>query len=283
MKLLRFLANLDRRVIYLLVFVIVALPLIWRSSPRIEISPEVQNAYNSIQKIPAGGVLLVSIDFDGASEAELQPMLVSVLRHAFSRNLKVIMTAQWPLGLPIGQLALDSTAAEYGKVYGRDYVNIGYRPGGNALMVGIGKSGFRQYFNRDYRGTPIDSFEFMRNVNNYGQIDRLVGLEAGASGDAWVLYAGAQFGLRIILGVTGVMATSMYPYLDAKQIEGLIGGLKGAAEYETLISHPSRGVWGMNSQSYLHLLIILLVILGNLTYWLERRVKNKPHPGKAKL
>ena len=278
MKLLKWLASLDRRVIYALVLVVVIAPLIWKSSPPIEISPEVQMAYNSLDKVPANGIVMFSIDYDGASEAELQPMMLAMLRHCFSRNVRVIMTAQWPLGMPLGQMALDSAAVEYHKEYGKDYINIGYRPGGNALMVGLGKSGFRQYFLRDFRGTMIDSFPFMRTVHNYGQIDRLVGLEAGASGDAWVQYAGAQFGLRIILGVTGVMATSMYPYLDAKQIDGLVGGLRGAAEYETLIHHPHRGVWGMNSQSYVHLLIIVLVILGNITFYFERRAKNK-RPG----
>jgi hypothetical protein len=276
--------TIDRRIIYGLVLVVVILPLIWKSTPEIEISPEVEMAYKSIDKVPANGVVLVSIDYDGASEAELQPMLMAVLRHCFARNVKVILTAQWPLGLPLGQLGLEQAAAEFHREYGKDYVNIGYRPGGNALMVGLGKSGFRQYFARDFRGTPVDSFPFMRNVHNYGQIDRLVGLEAGASGDAWVQYAGAQFGLRIILGVTGVMATSAYPYIQAKQIEGLIGGLKGAAEYETLIGHPHRGTWGMNSQSYVHVLIVLLVILGNVVFFVERRAKRSPgaKPGTVK-
>jgi len=281
MKLLKWLASLDRRVIYVLVLIVTIIPLIWKSSPPIEISPEVQMAYNSLDKVPAGGIVMFSIDYDGASEAELQPMLMAMLRHCFARNVRVIMTAQWPLGMPLGQMALDSAAAEFDKVYGADYINVGYRPGGNALMVGLGKSGFRQYFLRDFRGMPIDSAPFMRTVHNYGQIDRLVGLEAGASGDLWVQYAGAQFGLRIILGVAGVMATSMYPYLDAKQIEGLVGGLRGAAEYETLISHPHRGIWGMNSQSYVHVLIVVLVILGNLTFYFERRAKKKGPGGRG--
>jgi hypothetical protein len=176
---------------------------------------------------------------------------------------------------------MESAAVEYHKIYGKDYINLGYRPGQNALMVGLGKEGFHRYFNRDFRGQLIDNFEIMKNVHNYAQIDRLIGLEAGSSGDLWVQFAGAQFGVRIILGVTGVMATSMYPYLQAKQIEGLIGGLKGAAEYETLVGHPHRGVWGMNSQSYLHALIIILVILGNIAYYATRNLKGREETRKA--
>jgi hypothetical protein len=276
MSFLQRLANIDRRVLYALVLVVVILPLIWRSSPKVEVSPEVEQAYRSLQQVPANGVVLVSIDYDGASEAELQPMLSAVLRQCFRRNVRVIMMAQWPLGLTLGQTGLEQVAAEFRKEYGRDYINIGYRPGGAALMVGLGKEGFRRYFSRDYQGRAIDDFPIMKDIRNYGQIDRLVGLEAGAMGDHWVQYAGAQFGLRIILGVTGVMATSAYPYLQAKQIEGLVGGLRGAAEYETLIGHPERGIWGMNSQSYVHLLIILFVLIGNVTFYLTRRRRPKP-------
>lgn len=262
--------QLDRRLIYLLMFLAILIPIMIRSVPEIEISDQVRQAYNSIERVPQGGIVMISIDYDPSSEAELQPMLIAILHHCFQRDIKVILTGQWPLGIPLGQAALELIATQYGKVYGRDYVNIGYRPGGQALMVGIGQSGFRQYFNRDFRGTPIDSFAFMRRVANYDQIDRLVALEAGAAGDLWVQYAGAQFGLKIILGVTGVMATSMYPYLDAGQIQGLLGGLKGAAEYETLVHRPQQASWFMNSQSFGHLLIIVLVILGNLASYLER-------------
>jgi hypothetical protein len=272
----------DRRIVYAAVLVTVVIPLVWRSNPAVEVSPEVRQAYASIDKVPLNGVVMISIDYDGGSEAELQPMLLAIARHCFTKNLKVILTGQWPNGLPLGQGGMEEMARACGKEYGKDFVNIGYRPGRQALMVGIGLSGLRQYFTTDFRGVPLDSFSFMRSVRNYGQIDRLVGLEAGAEGDYWVQYAGAQFGLRIVLGVTGVMATSAYPYLQAGQIDGLIGGLRGAAEYETLVQHPGRGIWGMNSQSYVHLLIILFVILGNVTFYLDQRKRPKAKPeGKA--
>jgi hypothetical protein len=113
----------------------------------------------------------------------------------------------------------------------------------------------------------------MRLVHNYNNIDMLVGLEAGATGDAWVQYAGARFGLKMFLGATGVSAPDFYPYLQAKQIEGMIAGLQGAAEYETLVKQTGTGILGMPAQSVVHGLIILFIIIGNIGYFLTRKKK----------
>ena len=50
------------------------------------------------------------------------------------------------------------------------------------------------------------------------------------------------------------------------QINGLIGGLRGAAEYESLIGQKGKAVAGMDAQSATHLAIIVLVIMCNLFY-----------------
>ncbi len=67
------------------------------------------------------------------------------------------------------------------------------------------------------------------------------------------------------------MAPNYYNYLQSGQIFGLIGGLRGAAEYEELVNHPGKAVRGMFVQSIAHLLIVAFIILGNVTYIIERR------------
>ena len=72
-------------------------------------------------------------------------------------------------------------------------------------------------------------------------------------------------------GCTGVMAPGLYPLLRSGQINGLIGGLRGAAEYETLIDQKGRAIAGMDAQSATHLAIIVLVIICNLFYFSLRK------------
>ncbi len=273
MKFWERLGEIDRRIIYAIIGIAVIVPLVLKIKMPIRVSDTVRNAYHSVDRLQSGSIVMISIDYDAASEPELQPMLIAVLRHCFKKDIKVVLLGHWALGLPLGEIALNKVAAEYKKVYGADYINLGYRPGYSALMVGIGRE-IRDFFSTDYRGVPLDSFPFMRKVHNYQQIDLLVGLEAGATGDAWVQFAGARFGLKMFLGATGVSAPDLYPYIQANQITGLIAGLQGAAEYEILVKETGTGTLGMPTQSVVHGLIILFIILGNLSYFILRK-KNK--------
>lgn len=266
------LATIDRRYIYILIVITVTLPFLLKTALPIRVSPPVMSAHTAVDTLKTGSVILVSIDYDPTSLPEIQPMLVSILRHAFSKGVKVIMMGHIPLGIPVGQLGLEQVVEEMGMKYGEDYVNLGYRPGYTAVMVTMGRA-IREVFWSDYRGTPVDEFPLMRNIVNYEQIDLLVTLAHGYAAEFWAQYAGARYGQRIIVGCTAVVAPDLYPYLQAGQIEGLIGGLKGAAEYETLIGRPGVGVLGMPAQSLTHIVILLFIIFGNIGYFVLRRKK----------
>lgn len=263
-------ASIDRRILYVLLALVVALPLVLKPKAAIRVSEPVRGAFQAVDRLPAGSVVMVSIDFDPSSAPELQPMLVALLRHCFRKDLKVLVTGQLALGLPMAEIALNQVAPEAGAVYGEDYVNIGYRPGYTALMVGIGRE-LRDFFRTDYRGVPVDSFPFMRSVHTYRDIALLVTLAHGAVADVWIQYVGGRFDQEIVAGVTGVNAPGMYQYLQAGQIAGLVGGLQGAAEYETLVGQPGSATLGMPAQAWAHALIILLLVIGNAGYLLARR------------
>lgn len=264
------LGKLDRRIIYLIVAFGVIIPILMKAIFPVSPLPEVKKAFEEIDRLPPGSVVMFSVDYDASSMPELQPMLVAMLRHCFRNNLKVLLMGHWPLGLPLGQIALEQVAKEFNKKYGVDYVFLGYRPGVAAVMINLGKE-IRLVFNNDYKGTPIDSLPMMQNIHNYNDIAILVGLEAGATGDAWVQFAQARYNQKIILGATAVVAPDLYPYLQANQIVGLIGGLRGAADYENLIKTPGPAILGMPAQTTIHILVIILIIFGNIGYLTLRR------------
>lgn len=266
------LAKIDRRIIYIIVFISVTIPLLTRKGFKFEPLQEVKRAYDFIESLPEGSVVMISIDYDAASMPELQPLLEVVLTHIFRNNLKVIMLGHWPLGLPLGQIALEKVAREMHKKYGEDYVFLGYRPGVAAVILNMGKD-IRGVFNSDYRGKPIDSIPLMKNIHNYSDIALLIGFEAGATGDVWVQFGQARFGLKIILTSTAVVAPDMYPYYQAGQIVGLIGGLRGAADYEILVNKKGIAYAGMTAQTVIHVMIIALILLGNIGYFALRRMK----------
>jgi hypothetical protein len=73
------------------------------------------------------------------------------------------------------------------------------------------------------------------------------------------------------------VAPDYYPYLQTGQLVGQLGGMRGAAEYEQLVYdagyHPSKGLANkaMNAISSTHVLIMLLIVVGNLAFWQDRR------------
>jgi len=267
-------AKIDRRIIYILLALVIIMPFFIHIIMPIRAAGPEQAAYNAVESLPTGTPVLISMDFDPASMPELKPMATAIMRHCFSKGLKVIMLGHWYTGVPLAQLILEDVASEFELEYGKDYVNLGYRPGGSAVVLAMGKE-LRDVFPTDYKGTPIDSLPMMVSIHNYSQTPLLVAFEAGATGDMWVQYAWARFRLNIVLGMTAVSAPDAYPYLQANQIVGLIGGLKGAAAYEMLIKRHGVASVGMPAQSYAHLLIIIFIILGNIGYFVTRKRRSK--------
>jgi hypothetical protein len=91
--------------------------------------------------------------------------------------------------------------------------------------------------------------------------------------DQWIWYYHARYRGNLATAQTAIGAPRYYQYLQTGQLVGLIGGMKGAAEYERLVGHPGLATVGMDSQSIAHLLIIGFVMLGNVILWLEKRRK----------
>ena len=115
----------------------------------------------------------------------------------------------------------------------------------------------------------------MDSVVNYEQVSFIFEIADNATADYWVSIVNAQYGVPMGCGTTAVSAPKYYAFVGAGQFVGLLGGMKGAAEYEILVGKKAKAVVGMGAQSLVHLLIIGFVILGNLGYFLGPRTKKR--------
>lgn len=264
------LANMDRRIIYLVIGLAVIIPFFVPMQLPIYISPPVQSVYDYIEAMPEGSVVLMGFNFSPATKPELYPMCVAVLRHCYSRNLKVIGMTVNPSAATLADEAMRKVAEEYDYEEMEDYTYLGQKYGSRQIMLGIGED-IAGPFPEDYSGTPLSEIPMMKGIKNYEDIDLVMDFGSANTPERWVEYAGARYHQTIAVGCTGVMVSGLYPYLKAGQLVGLIGGLKGAAEYEKLINRQGKGVLGMKSQSIAHIAIILMVVMGNVAYLLSRR------------
>ena len=267
--------EIDRRWIFLAIGIAVIIPFFFPLGLPISVTEPVQNLYDALDEIPPNGrPLLLAIDYAPATLPELEPMALALLRHAFSNDVNVAVLTLHPAGYGLAERAVNQVAEEMGQIYGEDYCFLGFRPGISAVILGMGVN-IRNVFPEDAYETPLNEIPMMDGVRNYDDIPLLISLAGWGAAEAWVYYAYQPYGQRVGAGVTAVMATDFYPYLDTGQLVGLLGGMRGAAEYEELIDHPDAGVRGMDSQSVIHILIIILIVLGNIAYFGARRKKRE--------
>ncbi len=215
-------------------------------------------------------MLLVAIDYDPSTLAELKPMTDSILGQAWDRGARIILTSLSQFAPAMAQGIIEKNAKEHGKTNGVDYVFLGYKPYPAITILAMGTD-FRVPFPNDHYGTPLDAIPMMRDIHNYRNVKAVISLAASDSVDNWVQYGNAKYGVPLAIGVAGVMASDYYPFLQSGQIFGIIPGMKGAAEYEQLTGRKGEGSRGMPYQVATHIVILAFIVVSNIGYIARRR------------
>ncbi|MFC1572100.1 hypothetical protein ACFL6M_00730 [Candidatus Eisenbacteria bacterium] len=263
------LMNVDRRIIFLVIALSVALPLIFPLNLPVKSSREARAYYDEMEKLKAGDEIIFSFDYEPDVMAELDPMSLATLRHAFRKDVRVICLTTYAGGSGIAERILEQVTSEYDKTYGTDCVFLGYNPDPSATMLRMGES-IKGTFPTDHYRTSTDELPLLETADSYADIELLVSITGSALAEYWIIWAGGKFNQRIISGNTAIQAVLLYPYFPA-QISGFLGGLKGAAEYERMVGVDGAGVRGMDAQSMAHLLIVCFVVLGNIGFLIQKR------------
>jgi hypothetical protein len=279
---IRFLRQLDRRWIFLAMFLAVAIPILVQKTYRELPTQTVRDAFDIVEDLAPGGTVLVPIDYDPGSEAELGPMAVAFVRHLCLKEQKIIFMTLWPNGGPMIDSVIDNVvegefAAQYH--YGRNYVNLGYKSG-LEMVINVIATDLRGQFKTDKRNNLLDDLEITRAIRSVGDVQLIASASAGTPGaKEWVQYAGRRLGVPVIAGATGIQSTQLYAYYP-QQLQGLLPAIKGAAEYEALLGakYPqyaaidqTDAIRKMAPQLWGHLLVIAMIILGNFIYFMDRR------------
>jgi len=267
--------TIDRRWIFLLLAIVVVIVYIIEPTVPVLVTNEVRQVYERIEALEEGDVILLAMDYDPSTLAELHPMTYTVLKQCFEKKVKVLITALHQNGPGMADQAIrENVAIHYAATgdsvqYGTDYVFLGYKPYPAIVINSLGQD-FHISFPADYYNTSIDSLPLTRRVHNLTDLDAIINISGTSATDFWIAYGAAAYNVPLAIGVTGVMATDYYPYLQAGRIFGLMGGLKGAAEYEQLADNVGRATAGMAMQMWAHVLIIAFIVLGNVGYFMTR-------------
>lgn len=257
---------------YLLLAVVIAIPLIWRLDLPMIVSPAAQGVYDTVEKMPADKLAIIIIYWGSGTTAENRPQVEALMRHLMMRGKRVAVLAFDPQGSQFSYESGAAVAKELGKKYGTDWVHFGYRPPANLvpLLLSFPKDVIGA-FQTDKDGKKLADLPVMRGVKTIKDIGLLADTTSVGELDMWIAYVYGPHRTPIVYGPTSVMAPEGYNPLDAGQIKGMLTGMKGAAEYEHLLKSPGFASRAAGALSTSHVLIIVLIIVGNIGYISSRR------------
>ena len=102
------LLNIDRRIVFLGVALVLFLGLVLRPVIPLPPSSEARKVFDAVEAVEAGQAILIAMDYGVSSRAELDPMSRAALHHAFNRGARVLCVSFDSSGAPLAARACRS-------------------------------------------------------------------------------------------------------------------------------------------------------------------------------
>jgi len=257
--------SIDRRVLYVLLVVVMLIPMVVRIRQPVHVFPRTQALYDFIEKAPQDKIVLLLADWGGATKGENWPQTEAVVEHMMRRGVKFAIMGGDPAGVPLTQQIAERQSRLYGRTYGKDWVNFGYKPLPGQTILSFAAN-IPDTIERDVNYTPVRQLPLMRQVHDMRDVSLVYEVAAAAGIVTWIGLVQPTYKTPMAFGCTAVCAPEVMPYLDSGQLIGMLVGMAGGAEYEALLGSPRQATLALPMLSLSHVLIILLVILGNIGY-----------------
>jgi len=275
------LQTIDRRWLYLALFVACAVPFLVTVRLPVYVSPETRKLYEAIDKCPRDKVVLVDSAWDAGSLGENLGQVEVVFDHMLRERIKfaVISLDITPLGPQFADQVISGLVRRKypDRKYGVDWVNLGFTKGDWQAMQQIARDIRRQY-RKDSRGYSLDDAEHLPIMQNLRDIEDVYMIYSVTYSpmENWIPFIHGVYGTPIGFGCAGIQSTTYYRYILSNQLAGMLVGVRGAAEYDAILHPDIKSRTGMGTslivpQAFGHSVIILAVIIGNVGYFAARR------------
>ncbi len=256
------LENMDRRIYYWLLAIILITTILVPVSLPITIKKSTRDLYESIDAIQPGDIVHINMHMSVSTWAECMDGLIAELKVLTSHDVKLVFSGvsvdvemSWK---KINEL-LPMLQQEY--VYGEDIVFLGYFPPREEIVQQMAVD-MSSVFPTDHFKTPIEDLPLMVEAN--AATDYAMVLTTGEFELVWV----NQWWIphHVPVGCMGIAmkGSALQPYYASGDIAGLAVGVRGAAELESLVNEPSGATKIMGSISLSHILVVGLIVVANI-------------------
>ena len=278
--------RLERAAIPIVVFLAILLPTFLGGSPltdgdaSVVPPPGISDTFNLIELMPDSALAVVAFDYSPAEAGELEPLSSVLVRHLMSRGERILAVSTTPTGSEIAQGVLDKLSDDYGYVYGTDYLNLGYIPGGAAGLQAFAAAPWRLFSGADYLRITRSSraAQAASSLTDSLADADLILIVTAARDDlaAWIEQVGRLPDMEKVgmaAGVSAGLEPWVRPYYqsDSPQLSGLVSGIPGASQYELLINQQyslrqSHAATNVRDGQMVGLAAVSLVIAAGLVW-----------------
>lgn len=274
MEVTKKLRKYDRKIIYILSFLVVIAPILYPLGLPVPISSWTKAGYDYINSLPDGSLIGVDMSILVSDWPAAIPSMNAVFDLLMSRNFKILLFGfrpETPISMEKILVPLELTNTH--PLYGEKFVNLGYIPG-EVVAYSSFINDIQGTCPTDYYGTPIEDLPIMSEFKTGEDFDLI--WEEGGIIELTLGQLQRPYDTPMIYkcgAVYGTMVMAYYPV----QLKGVVIGIRGVAEFETLIRKPGSATGQMDAISTSHIMMIVLILVGNviLVYEKKQRGKNK--------
>lgn len=267
---------LDKYILWFVLVIMVAAPILSPIGLPIPIDPMTQEFYNIIEELPPGSTVWMENAVGSGMMAEMMPAFVACMTHLFLRDIKIIlMNIYDATAIPVWEEFMLPELERRGVVgeYGVDWAWLPYVPGLETALAAMAAD-IRGTVSVDYHGTPLDELPVMEGLNHVEDFDLVIEFGHTSPFFAFMRQVQAPYDVVFICQALTMDVPLTMPYYPL-QCNALLKGLSGAAEYEKLIGYGWRGLAAIESTSTSHSWIFIAVIAGNIYFLYEKYVGGK--------
>jgi hypothetical protein len=271
------LADIDRRVFYWILFIALMVPYLSPIGFPISIAQNTQDLYDGVTapEVQEGEVWIINFGYGVSAWPECHPSVTVLTKALFRAGAKIIFVGvHYDVELTYNRL-LNTVSEDFAtKVYGEDYVFLGYMTGGESVVAQLASS-IRSVFPEDHFATPYDNIPMLQNVVGVHDIAGVISSDTGDYGGHFMTQWQAAYGTKLAEAGIAMNASTDLPRWQAGNFFGLSVGSRGGAELEILVDELGEATTAMDSISVSHLLIVIAIILANVGLITEKLGGNK--------
>jgi hypothetical protein len=245
----------------------------------VAMSADTRHAFEVVSRAPVNQPALIAFDYDPSLQGELGSGAVAIITHLMSRGVPVVAVSTRPQGAASAQIVLDEVAAALavragvGYTYGSQYFNLGFIPGGPVGLLQFAAAP-QSVFAADFTGvgpaSAVWTTPILRGVERLDDFGLIVLVTTNPDDTRTWIEQSQNYAAGIPkLAVVSASAEPMVrPYIegDAPQLDGLVAGLVGAAQYEQRAGLPGVALRHWSALGGGLWAAVLLIAGGNAVY-----------------